>query len=89
MDVKEYCIANLGKEVRFKDYFNEEGLQLVEGMIVGYSTLGSDGLLVSFFNNLGWEATEEEIKEKDHCILLLHSPLNQTYWHIGISEIIK
>lgn len=89
MDAKEYCIANLGKTVCFKDHFDEEGRRPVEGMIVGYSTLGSDGLLVSFPNNLGWEATEEEIKEKDHCILLLHSPLNRTYWHIGISEIIK
>lgn len=69
MDVKEFAIANLGKTVRWRKEF-------VEGMIVGYN-IEKEAIIVSFAYNLGWDYEEE-----DGDIILLHSPLNVSFWYI-------
>lgn len=73
MDVKEFAIANLGKTVRWQRFIIRP---LPEGMIVGYNEL-QEAIIVSFTCNTGWDYEEE-----DGDIILLHSPLNVSFWYI-------
>lgn len=73
MDVKEFAIANLGKTVSWGSAIIRS---FPESMIVGYSEL-QEAIIVSFTCNMGWDYEEE-----DGDIILLHSPLNVSFWYI-------
>lgn len=64
-----FAKENLGKEVRL-----EIDDVCKTGMIVGY---GLGAVIISFTDCSGWE--ENEIEKDD--VILLHSPLNVTYWY--------
>lgn len=94
MDAKEYCIANLGKEITVKDEGFRDDSPIKKAMVVGYNMVPTSSgeilcLLVSFTDNSGWSASEEYLEKMCDDKLLLHSPLNQTYWHIGLDEIVE
>lgn len=64
-----FAKENLGKEIKVKmdDVYRC-------GIIVGYN---DDFVIVSFSDHSGWE--EYELESDD--VILLHSPLNVTYWY--------
>lgn len=74
MNMKEFAIANLGKNIKWKDGAR---YPLQEGMIVGYNEL-QKAIIVSFMYDIGWG--KENIAGED--VVILHSPLNVSFWYI-------
>lgn len=82
MNAEEFAKTNLGKEVWFYDIYSSS-----TGMIVGYGEMGfrEEYIIVSFTSeDKGWGAP---LLNSD--ILLLKSPLNQSFWYVHITDIIK
>lgn len=73
MDVKEFAIANLGKEVIWEKY---SMYPYPNGMIVGYCEK-TKAIITSFPDTQGWNEVDE-----DEDTILLHSPLNISYLYV-------
>lgn len=76
--IKEFAIANLGKEVRWS---NEIGTPFFIGMIVGYCT-EEDAVMISFTHDIGWGSQNRESRN----MILINSPLNVSFWYIYLEE---
>lgn len=73
----KFVKENLGKNVRV-------GVcgKRVTGMIVGWN---QDAVVVSFPDGkVGWEMLRDDVWGG---VLLVHSPLNVTFWHANIFEV--
>lgn len=83
MNLKEFALANLGKEIEIKSDTPEGH---VWGMIVGYTYFELDDcykVLISLTDDeFGWDPDFLE----NHNTLLIHSPLNRAFWNVGISD---
>lgn len=83
MNLKEFALANLGKEIEIKSN-GPKGH--VWGMIVGYTYFELNDcykVLISLTDDeFGWDPDFLE----NHNTLLIHSPLNRAFWNVGISD---
>lgn len=74
MDVKEFAIANLGKEVIWINSYPN-------GMIVGYCER-NNSIIVSYSGMDGWNRTRVDYEDT----ILLHSPLNMSYLYVFMDK---
>lgn len=82
--IKRYVVANLGKSFVYPMGFAEIETEV---MIVGYNGLS---VVVSTTTKYGWSLDKNGlIYDEDYPgAILLHSPLNVSYWHIYLGEIV-
>lgn len=79
LTVEEFARKNIGKS--FKTFNKDYIIPDIEAMIVGYSSF-KQLLICSVTEFCGWRHFDED------DILLVHSPLNYSYFYISHAELI-
>lgn len=83
--IKRYIVANLGKSFVYPIGFAEIETEV---MIVGYNGLS---MVVSTTTKYGWSLDKNGLLyDEDYPgKILLHSPLNVSFWHVYLGEVIE
>lgn len=87
MNLKQLAVSMLGQEVRFlSDFEKDKGMGIVVGYmepVPGNEHLSYLGVIIAFPDNRGF--TLSEIGE---CTILLDSPLNVSFIHVPVNNLI-